>query len=136
MTAVEPADTLAIHELVARYGHVVDDADWQRLTDVFTTDGVFDLDAVGMGVAAGIEELRSCFARLDHPLAHHTTNVVVEGTSTIAARVRSKYIVVFGDGRTGSGEYHDEVVASPAGWRIQRRTVTARRRRPGSRDER
>ena len=126
-TAMSTDDTLAIWALMARYGHVVDDADWERLTDVFTTDGVFDLDSVGRGVAAGIEQLRSCFGQLDHPLAHHTTNVVVEPTSATSARVRSKYLVVFGDGRAGSGEYRDEVVVSPVGWRIKRRTVVARR---------
>ena len=132
---MDAVDTLAIHELVARYGHVVDYADWERLTDVFTTDGVFDLDAVGMGTAAGIDELRACFARLDHPRAHHTTNVVVEPTGATTARVRSKFLVVFGDGRTGSGEYHDEVVGSPVGWRIARRTVLVRARRRTDQDE-
>ncbi len=126
---MDTEDTLAIHDVMARYGHVVDDADWERLADVFTTDGVFDLDALGMGVAAGIDQLRSCFARLDHPLAHHTTNVVVEPTGATTARVRSKFLVVFDDGRAGSGEYHDEVARSPGGWRIARRTVYVRGRR-------
>jgi hypothetical protein len=105
----------------------VDDADWDRLTDVFTSGGVFDLEAIGRGVATGTEQLRSCFAQLDHPLAHHTTNVVVEESGDASARVRSKYLVVFADGRTGSGEYRDDVVAGPDGWRISRRTVVPRR---------
>jgi 3-phenylpropionate/cinnamic acid dioxygenase small subunit len=125
---MDTTDVLAIHALIARYGHVVDDAEWERLTDVFSTDGVFDLDAIGRGVATGTEELRACFAQLDHPVAHHTTNVVVDPTGDASARVRSKYLVVFADGRTGTGEYRDEVVDGPDGWRIRRRTAVPRRR--------
>src|ERR1700686_4564971 len=57
---MDAPDILAIHDLLARYGHVVADADWQRLSDVFTLDGVFDLEAIGRGHAAGLEELRAC----------------------------------------------------------------------------
>ena len=124
-------DVLAIHDLLARYGHVVDDADWQKLSDVFSSDGVFDLEAIGRGRAQGMEELRACFARLDHPLAHHTTNATIEGEDGDRAHVRCKYLVVSDDGRTRSGEYHDDVVRTAEGWRIERRTVVPRRARPG-----
>ena len=78
-----------------------------------------------------MEEQRSCFARLDHPLAHHTTNVTVDPDGASRARVRSKYLVVSDDNRVRTGEYHDDVVQTPAGWRIERRTVVPRRARPG-----
>jgi 3-phenylpropionate/cinnamic acid dioxygenase small subunit len=128
---MDASDILAIHDLVARYGHVVDDADWQRLSDVFTLDGVFDLEAIGRGSAAGLQELQACFAGLDHPLAHHTTNVTIEPISGGRGRVRCKYLVVTDDGRARSGEYHDDVVRTAEGWRIERRTVVPRRARPG-----
>ena len=121
---------MAIHELLAHYGHVVDDADWPRLSEVFTPDGVFDLEAVGRGTARGIEELRACFAGLDHPLAHHTTNASIQPSGERHARVRSKYLVVSDDGRVRSGEYHDNVEYTAEGWRLQRRTVVPRRARP------
>ena len=124
-------DLLAIHDLLARYGHVVDDADWQRLSDVFCDDGEFDLDAIGRGRAQGMEELRACFAQLDHPLAHHTTNVTIEPDGEQRARVRCKYLVVSDDGRARTGEYHDDVVHTAEGWRIERRVVVPRRARPG-----
>lgn len=128
---MDALDILAIHDLLARYGHVVDDADWKRLSDVFTLDGVFDLEAIGRGHAAGLEELRACFTGLDHPLAHHTTNATIEPIDGSRARVRCKYIVVTDDGRARSGEYHDAVVHTAEGWRIERRTVVPRRARPG-----
>jgi 3-phenylpropionate/cinnamic acid dioxygenase small subunit len=128
---MESAEILAIHDLLARYGHVVDDADWQRLAEVFSEDGEIDLQALGRGTARGSEELRACFADLDHPLAHHTTNVTIEPDGEQRARIRCKYLVVSDDGRARTGEYHDDVVRTPAGWRIERRTVVPRRARPG-----
>ncbi len=128
---MESAEILAIHDLLTRYGHVVDDADWERLSEVFCDDGEFDLEALGRGTARGREELRACFAQLDHPLAHHTTNVTIEADGERRARVRCKYLVVSDDGRVRSGEYHDDVVRTSAGWRIERRTVVPRRGRPG-----
>ena len=127
---MESEDILAIHDLLARYGHVVDDADWSALSDVFADEAVFDLEALRRGSAHGTEELRACFARLDHPLAHHTTNVTIEPDGTQRARVRCKYLVVSDDGTTRTGEYHDEVVHTAQGWRLQRRTVVPRRARP------
>jgi len=121
------AERLAIEELLSRYVHLVDDADWDRLDEIFTPDGVFDLTAIGKGVPEGLDELRVCYAGLDHPLAHHTTNIVIEPAGPGAARVRSKYLVVRADGMTGSGEYHDEAVSGEAGWRLRRRTVFPRR---------
>ncbi|HEY5024216.1 MAG TPA: nuclear transport factor 2 family protein [Acidimicrobiales bacterium] len=128
---MESADLLAIHDLLARYGHVVDDGDWQRLSDVFCDDGEFDLQAIGRGTAHGMDELRVCFAHLEHPLAHLTTNVMIEPDGAQRARVRCKYLVVSDDGRVRTGEYHDDVVHTTSGWRIERRTVVPRRARPG-----
>ncbi len=128
--AMESEDILAIHDLLARYGHVVDDADWSALSDVFADEAVFDLEAVGRGSAHGTEELRACFARLDHPLAHHTTNVTIEptGHSGRGCAVSTSWSPT--TARTRTGEYHDEVVHTAQGWRLQRRTVVPRRVRP------
>ena len=127
---MESADLLAIHDLMARYSHVVDDAGWERLAEVFSDDGEFDLEAIGRGTARGMDELHVCFAELDHPLAHHTTNVTIEPDGVDRARVRSKYLVISDDARARSGEYHDDVVHTTEGWRIERRVVIPRRGRP------
>jgi 3-phenylpropionate/cinnamic acid dioxygenase small subunit len=127
---MQSSDMLAIHDLLARYGHVVDDADWRRLSEVFCEDGQFDLEAIGRGSAQGMEEIQLCFAGLDHPLAHHTTNVTIEPDGVQRARVRCKYLVVSDDGKSRTGEYHDDVVHTPEGWRIERRVVVPRRARP------
>jgi 3-phenylpropionate/cinnamic acid dioxygenase small subunit len=123
---MDAADLLAIQDLMAHYGHVVDDAAWDRLGEVFSPDAVFDLQALGLGAHRGTAEVRACFEGLDHPVAHHTTNVVIQAGRDGGARVRCKYLVVMPDGRTRSGEYRDEVGRGPDGWRLQRRTVVPR----------
>lgn len=35
------ADTLAIHQLLALYGHVVDEREWDRMDELLTADLVF-----------------------------------------------------------------------------------------------
>jgi len=117
---------LAVQDLLALYGHIVDDAGWDRLGEVFAADGEFDLQAFGRGTAKGEAQLRACFENLDHPVSHLTTNVVIRADADGRARVRCKYLVVMGDGRTRSGEYRDVVVRGADGWRLQRRTVVPR----------
>src|SRR5450755_4617898 len=84
--AMDPADVLAISDLLSRYGYIVDEADWERLDEAFAPDATFDISAIGKGAPTGIDALRRCFAELDHPLAHHTTNAVVEPDGTGRAR--------------------------------------------------
>ena len=40
-------DTIALHQLVHQYAHIVDDADFERLTEIFTADIEVDTSAFG-----------------------------------------------------------------------------------------
>ena len=62
-----------------------------------------------------------------HPLAHHTTNVVVLQDDDGTVRVLSKGIGVGEAGRVGSVTYRDVVVRTEAGWRFASRTAELRR---------
>jgi ketosteroid isomerase-like protein len=126
------ADVLAIHHLVAQYGHVVDSGDVERLAEVFTADAIFDASAFGQGVHEGLAAIRAIFAlgAPPHPPAHLTTNVVVDrdrdgdGDGWTA---HSKWLTI--DRETAgvrSGDYRDRVVATDAGWRIAHRAITIR----------
>jgi hypothetical protein len=134
-------DVLAIHQVLALYGHVVDAivaagaADWEEpvvagrsLADVFTADAVFDGSATGGGVHRGPAELLAFFGRREppHPPAHHGTNPYVY-TRDGTVRALSKWFAT--DRETGgsrSGDYEDALVRSPGGWRIARRVVVRR----------
>jgi hypothetical protein len=54
---LESSDIVAITQVVNLYGHVLDARDWDRLTEVFTDDGVFDLsDVVIPGAGSPVHE--------------------------------------------------------------------------------
>ncbi|MEU7811766.1 nuclear transport factor 2 family protein [Pseudonocardia sp. NPDC049154] len=67
-------DTLAIHALLADYGHVVDDHDWGRVDEVFAPNFVFDRTATGRpdvhGPAGVVAEFKGQHVRVPHP-EHH-----------------------------------------------------------------
>jgi SnoaL-like domain len=129
--AVPPStdDVIAIHQLLGLYGHVVDGhTERDRLDEVFTSDAIFDTADFGQGVHEGLDAIRAIFdlGAPPHPPAHIATNVYVyrEDGQTYA---HSKWLTI--DRSTGgvrSGDYHDEMVDGPDGWRIARRTVIIR----------
>ncbi|HEY2221487.1 nuclear transport factor 2 family protein [Actinomycetospora sp.] len=130
MTDVDDlADRLALHELVARHGHLVDAGDLAALDEVFLPDVVYDVTDLGGTAMAGLVEVEAAARRLGdgNPVGHHVTNVVVTSLNEDGARVLSKGLGVAGDGTVGSVDYNDEAVRTAEGWRISRRTVRARR---------
>ena len=125
--ALTTDDIVAIHQLVALHGHIVDGREWHRLGELFTRDVVYDVTALGQGTIRGIEEFRALSAAFAdderNPVGHHVTNVVVSEAADGGAAVRSKGIGVLRDGRTGSVAYADRVTRTPDGWRIAARQV-------------
>ena len=123
-------DIIEIHQILALYGHLLDDRDWERLSLVFTEDATFDASDAGGGKPAGsLEELRAAFdnPKTMHPLAHHITNPYVWQDADGTVRARSKIAGILSDGRVGSGSYYDTLVRTDQGWRIRTRLVKLRR---------
>jgi hypothetical protein len=120
---------VAIQQLMAHYGHLVDAGAFGRLGEIFSEDGVFDVSAYQAGRHAGLSSVIAFFERASHPPAHHATNLYVyeEGGEV---RARSKYAVPAADGRMFGGDYEDTLVPTPNGWRIRERIVTARWPKP------
>ncbi|MFD2082397.1 SnoaL-like domain-containing protein [Actinopolymorpha cephalotaxi] len=121
-------DRLAIHELIAQHGHLVDDGALDRLGEVFTGDVAYDLTPMGGAVLNGVEAMRTSALELGdrNPVAHHVTNTVVaEQDGEVTAR--SKFLGVRRDGSVGSGVYADLLRRTPDGWRIAHRRVSLRR---------
>jgi len=68
------AETVAIQQLYALYGHLMDDRAWERLTEVFTPDCVFDASALGVPLMTGVESIAEIAGSSpQQPLAHHVT---------------------------------------------------------------
>jgi len=125
---LETADRLEIAELMARYGNIIDNRQFSRISEVFDDEAVYDVTDFGMGVLRGPAAVVDAWTlTTDHPLAHHVTNVEIEVDTDGTIRVCSKIIGVGRNGRCGSATYRDIVVRSAAGWRIRERVVTLRR---------
>jgi bifunctional ADP-heptose synthase (sugar kinase/adenylyltransferase) len=126
---MDVVEVQAIHQLIALYGHVIDEREWHRLDELFTADVVFDTTGFPGGtVIEGLEALRIDWMHPDkrHPLAHHATNIVVVELGAAEARVLSKGIGVGRKGRVGSVTYSDVLRKDAAGWRIAQRIAVPR----------
>jgi hypothetical protein len=125
-----PQDTLEIHEVVVRYGFVVDDREWDALGEVFTADAVIDLrnhdvdPPVGLGPYTGLDEIRHHYRDvLAHPPQHIVVNHVIDDVSDDEVVVRSKALVALPEQRFADLLYRDVVVRTPEGWRIRHKSV-------------
>lgn len=123
-------DRLEIQDLLFLYAQMVDRRQWEHMDEVFTPDA--SIDYVSSGGIAG--PYRSTLEWLNRALEpwplnlHHVTNVRIELDGDRAhsscqfhapmGRVEEggSHLVI-----TNAGYYHDDLVRTEAGWRIQRR---------------
>ena len=126
---LDPQDTLAIHELLALYGHIIDERAWERIGELFTERSVYDMREFGLGVVRGAAAISALWSgpHAAHPLAHHATNILVTEEPDGTVRVLSKGLGVGANGRVGSVVYRDVVERTPQGWRFASRAGYLRR---------
>ena len=120
---MDSSEIVAIEQVYALYGYVMDDRAWDRLGAVFAADCTFDATAFGLPIANGLDGVREMSEAAAEPLAHHVTNVFVEQIGDNTARARAKALGTYSKGRAFSGEYEDTLVRTPEGWRIKLRTA-------------
>ncbi|GII22776.1 nuclear transport factor 2 family protein [Planosporangium mesophilum] len=127
--AISAEDRIAINDLIALHGHLMDAGELDRLDELFSPEVVYDLGDFGLGPLQGIEAIRDAAIALGdrNPVGHHVTNVILTEMDEHAVQVRSKGIGIQADGSSGSVVYDDIVQRGPGGWRIAYRKVTARR---------
>jgi ketosteroid isomerase-like protein len=129
---LSPADRVELHELVARYGNVVDDGDLGRLGTVYTEDAVLVLaTASGREVRKhGLTEIGEFLASSNSTNAHILTNAttdVVDGEVILRYRMAPPPASrVRGADGLFSVDYRDVVVRTADGWRIAHHTITMR----------
>ena len=122
------ADDLAeIHHVVAEYGHIVDDHDWDRAPEVFTEDFVFEMGGDRPDLH-GITDMIATF-KGRNTYAHHTTNVAVNEDADGTVHVHSKLLCFPNKGMPFTGDYYDQMARTPDGWRIARRRSELRARK-------
>ena len=119
-------DTLAIHELITKYSHVVDGRAWADLDALFTKDGIFDASSVGYPVVEGMLALRHHMETADHPIAHIVTNIVLRDIDRDTVAAASMVLTPTQDGLMAPGDYRDIIVRTAVGWRFRKRAAIAR----------
>jgi 3-phenylpropionate/cinnamic acid dioxygenase small subunit len=121
-------DRLELHELPGRYGDAIDDRDWSRLDQIFTEDAVFDLTDLGEPRLTGLDEIKRYMDEdAKHPRTHLMTNIYVDETAD-GARLCFRIVALLPERVVGTASYYDDVVKTPAGWRVRNRVITLRRR--------
>ena len=136
-------DTLAIHELVVRYGFVLDDQDWDGFRQIFTDDAVLDFGG-GRGnrhtgsdqperlaPIVGIEEIiRNLRDVQTHPYQHILASHLIEDQGPDEVIVRSKALFPIPGQLVLETVYRDLVVRTSSGWRIRHKSVGGYRTDP------
>ena len=128
--ALEPRDVLAIHQLLAWYGHCLDDEEFDRLAEVFTPDATVFFVGRDRPPIEGIAAIVDFFTGAAGSSAHHVSNIVVRAERG-DVHVKSKFFVPYTRPehdvhRWYGGTYDDVVIETDDGWRIRRRLVTGR----------
>ena len=129
MTA-QTDDSRAIEQVLYTYAWMVDQRKWELIDMVFTADATIDYTSTGGKKGP----CRPTLAWLDRALAgwplntHHITNISLDIRGDRASS-RCYFLAPMsrqrGDGSqeviTNAGHYLDELVRTPAGWRIRER---------------
>jgi SnoaL-like domain len=122
-------DRLALHELIARYAHLLDHGGIDRMGEIYTPDCRFAFAAYGVdiqGLPALIDFLKSTMASLPQ-VRHVITNIFADGTVDGADLHAYLQIVdTAANAITTVGVYRDHCVKTPTGWRIAQRCVSIR----------
>ena len=119
---MSPGDFVELQQLLSRYCHIVDTKAWNQLDQIFAADASVTVVDV-YPRTTGIDELRALYARMNHPVAHTSSSVIVVESNGSTARLASKWVTVRAEGLAGTGVYEDVVVRTPAGWRISERVA-------------
>jgi 3-phenylpropionate/cinnamic acid dioxygenase small subunit len=128
-----------IRDAIARYAHCVDGGRFDELVELFTPDGVLEVE--GEPPRRGREEIKAFVAGAGRGLAtetgasrirHHIGSVVIEVASREHARARCYFLAVTDRGVDHWGRYRDELVRSSDQWRFARRQVRTDAAAPGS----
>lgn len=136
MTRTEISETtaaeLSIIQATHRYARGLDRFDPDEALSAFTENAVWDATPVGLERFEGLQEIRRFFERDAEAIAnqfHIITNHVIEFDASDRAHGTN---YVFSEGQTNSGAKfkavalnEDTYLATPHGWRIASRVISA-----------
>jgi len=130
LSAQEISDRLEIDQLLIRYCHAIDERDWDTYRSVYTEDAVIDDIGAGPGntVEAMVDFLVTALEEvvlIQHAIS--TSLVEIDGDTARAKTVCHCPVVL--PAAVGHTQmffqglwYDDELVRTPTGWKIAKRT--------------
>jgi 3-phenylpropionate/cinnamic acid dioxygenase small subunit len=124
-----PADHLDITDVLVRYATGIDRRDWPLFRTVFTDDCELDYGEIGRwtGIDAVTDFMEQSHAMAGHTLHRLTNHAIAIDGDTASGRTYIDALIMSGDNTSGVnavGYYDDDLVRTPAGWRIARRRFT------------
>ena len=134
LTGSEAVDRARIADLLARYCRALDDHEWDTVAACFLADAVFSHPGgAAEGAAAIVAPARAALTPLT--ASQHLLGTVVIDLDGDRAAATSYFQAQHvrdgagGDGGDGdtyliAGTYHDDLVRTEGGWRIERRHQT------------
>ena len=131
---MDATDRFAIEDLFAGYAYGYDTRDWALYRSIWAADAELVLPdgtryAGVDAIATHASGRREGLAAQGIQTRHHQTNHRFVPSDPDHVRVRTMLLVAWQrDGEPGpqvmhTGEYHDDVVRLPEGWRLARRTL-------------
>src|SRR4051812_17185886 len=106
---LDAADLLQLHDLMARYAHLIDERAYDRLGEGFAVDVVYDATVFGGKIWPGLTPVIGWMRdSLEPPVAHHSMNIVVGAPDERGdVAILSRGVGVLRSGRSGSATYQD-----------------------------
>jgi 3-phenylpropionate/cinnamic acid dioxygenase small subunit len=125
----ERDDRQDIFDLLVRYATGIDRRDWPLFRTVFTDDCELDYGEIGRwtGVDAVADFMEQVHALAGHTLHRLSNQAIAVDGDQATARTYIDGLILAADNNSGVnaiGFYDDEMVRTPAGWRIARRRYT------------
>jgi 3-phenylpropionate/cinnamic acid dioxygenase small subunit len=117
------ADRHEIEEMLDRYATIIDSREYERLTELFLQDAILDYSSSGAEpgplhpVAAWIEKGLSLFARSQHMIMNKQVELAGD-KATSRALFFNPLVAKDGAVMFVGGEYRDQWLRTPVGWRI------------------
>jgi len=117
------ADRHEIERILDLYATIIDAREYERLLEVFLADAVLDYSSAGAEpgplhpVAAWIEKGLGLFARSQHMIVNKQVELAGD-RATSRALFFNPLVARDGNVMFVGGEYRDQWVRTPAGWRI------------------
>jgi hypothetical protein len=124
-------DRLAIHALVNEYAWRLDHQRWHEIADLCTEDAVLSIRRREIVGKAGLAEWASYrqAKEVTRKTLHQMTNLRLEAVDADHATGVAALVLHIAKGGGSAtyvdlvGDYHDEYVRTPEGWRFRRRRL-------------